>query len=352
MDGVGATRAIVDGRLPVRVLILTTFDLDEYVVGALRAGRQRVPGQGRAGRGSGHARSARWPPARRWWRRASCAGCWTGSPRRCPTRTPAAAGDSRRSPSGSGRCWCRSPGAVQRGDRDGAASVSETTVKTHVGHVLTKLGLRDRVQAVVLAYESGLVRPGASVDLHPHESYRATSHAQGRRHGRAMHRRRVRAVHGVASGRTDRDQVGGHRTTDREGSDTWRQRWRPAAARASDVWKVYGSGEAQVIALRGVSVELDRGAGTPRSWARPGSGKSTLDALPGRAGLGDPRRGLHRRRPGDRAQRQRPDHAAPRQGRLRLPAVQPAADADARRRTSCCRWRSPAASRTRPGSTR
>jgi hypothetical protein len=47
---------------------------------------------------------------------------------------------------------------VQHGDRRGAA-LSEATVKTHVGHIMAKLGLRDRIQAVVYAYETGLIAP-------------------------------------------------------------------------------------------------------------------------------------------------------------------------------------------------
>ncbi len=159
LDGVGATKAIVAAGLPVRVLILTTFDLDEYVVGALRAGA------------SGFL--AKDVPAEDLVTaiRTVAAGEAVVAPRilkrlldRFADTLPDPSIDARRE---LGSLTDREREVlvqVARGLSNAeiarALSVSETTIKTHVGHVLTKLGLRDRVQAVVLAYESGLVRPG------------------------------------------------------------------------------------------------------------------------------------------------------------------------------------------------
>ena len=101
------------------------------------------------------------------------------------------------------------------------------------------------------------------------------------------------------------------------------------AARADDVWKVYGSGEAQVAALRGVSVELRRAEFTA-IMGPSGSGKSTL--MHCLAGLDTVTRGdvFVGGTKSDRHVRLGADQAAPRTGRLHLPAVQPAAHADGR----------------------
>jgi DNA-binding NarL/FixJ family response regulator len=159
LDGVAATRAIVAARLPVRVLILTTFDLDEYVVGALRAGASGFLAKDvRAGDlvtairtvAAGEAVVA--PRILRRlldnWAHALPDPDAT-APRDLATLTEREREVLVQVARG------RSNAEIAKELR-----VSETTVKTHVGHLLTKLGLRDRVQAVVLAYESGLVRPG------------------------------------------------------------------------------------------------------------------------------------------------------------------------------------------------
>jgi DNA-binding NarL/FixJ family response regulator len=160
MDGVAATRAIVAARLPVRVLILTTFDLDEYVVGALRAGAsgflaKDVPAEDLVTAirtvAAGDAVVAPRILRRLLERFAQVLpDPNAGAPRELDVLT-----ERER----------EVLVQVARGQSNAEIArelqVSETTVKTHVGHVLTKLGLRDRVQAVVLAYESGLVRPGS-----------------------------------------------------------------------------------------------------------------------------------------------------------------------------------------------
>ena len=157
VDGLEATRRINASDSPPRVVILTTFDLDEYVYEALKAG--------------------------------ACGFLLkdAGADELVRAVRVAAAGDALLAPSVTRRLIARFSGRVvdraqaaalksltdrerevlnliARGMSNGEIAkrlfLGETTVKTHVAHLLDKLDLRDRVQAVVVAYESGLVAPG------------------------------------------------------------------------------------------------------------------------------------------------------------------------------------------------
>jgi DNA-binding NarL/FixJ family response regulator len=157
LDGIAATREIT-ARHPARVLVLTTYDLDEYVYDALRAGA------------SGFLLKDT-PPAQLVGGIRAVAG---GEALLAPTVTRrlieefGRLGPAHRSrPEALDELTPRETEVLRllaRGMSNAeiaeALVLSDTTVKTHVTHVLGKLGLRDRVQAVVLAYESGLVTPG------------------------------------------------------------------------------------------------------------------------------------------------------------------------------------------------
>ena len=160
VDGLEATRRLLDGRDEgPRILILTTFDLDEYVYEALRAGasgfllkdtppEQLVEAIMIVARGDALLAPSitrrvieefvRRPPA---------------SARKPPPELSGLTSRER-----------EMLGYIAKGLSNAeiarAAFVSETTVKTHVAHILMKLRLRDRVQAVVYAYENGVVQPG------------------------------------------------------------------------------------------------------------------------------------------------------------------------------------------------
>lgn len=158
MDGVAATRAIVDARLPVRVLILTTFDLDEYVVGALRAGAsgflaRDVPAEDLVAAIRAVAGGNAVLAPRILKRLLDLFADALPDPAATPPKRLNTLTERERA------VLVQVARGLSNAEIARALSVSETTIKTHVGHVLTKLGLRDRVQAVVLAYESGLVRP-------------------------------------------------------------------------------------------------------------------------------------------------------------------------------------------------
>jgi DNA-binding NarL/FixJ family response regulator len=156
MDGLEATRQITEANPDTKVIVLTTFDIDDYVYGALRAGA------------SGFLLKD------------------AGGDQLIDAIRVVASGEALIAPSVTKRLiseFARRPESAEVDGLDELTErelevlaqmarglsnaeiaeelyVSETTVKTHVSHILTKLHLRDRVQAVVVAYESGLITPG------------------------------------------------------------------------------------------------------------------------------------------------------------------------------------------------
>jgi len=159
LDGVEATRRLLEAGSHARVIILTTFDLDEYVFEALRAGA------------SGFLLKDVQPAQLVEAIRVVASGDALLAPsvtRRLLDRFAAALDASERKPPPELDSLTPRELEILRLIAGGLSNaeiarklvVSETTVKTHVSSVLRKLHLRDRVQAVVLAYEVGLVRPG------------------------------------------------------------------------------------------------------------------------------------------------------------------------------------------------
>ena len=157
LDGLEATRRILATDNGARILVLTTFDLDEYVYEALRAGasgfvlKDDPPEQLIAAVRTVAAGDALLSPTvtRRVIKQ------FTRTPRREPPKEFADLSEREREVFR----------LITRGFSNAEIAqelyISETTVKTHVTHILQKLGLRDRVQAVVLAYQTGLFEADA-----------------------------------------------------------------------------------------------------------------------------------------------------------------------------------------------
>jgi DNA-binding NarL/FixJ family response regulator len=162
MDGLEAARRLAGPGVadPVKVLILTTFDLDEYVYEALRAGasgfllKDAPPAELAAAIRVVAAGDALLAPSvtRRLIRRF--AGQATP-----PPVDPGVLGSLTGREAEVLRLLARGLSNAEIAEE---LVVSETTVKSHVARLLMKLGLRDRVQAVVLAYETGFVQPGSA----------------------------------------------------------------------------------------------------------------------------------------------------------------------------------------------
>ena len=160
MDGIRATEALTtDGTIPARVLMITTFERDDYLFDALRAGAsgfllKTAPPEELVGaiRVVAEGRSLLDPTVTgRVIARFATAGPGVARSEHLDVLTEREREVLEQVARG-----------LSNGEIAEALYVGEATVKTHVSNVLSKLGLRDRVQAVVFAYENGLIRPGTS----------------------------------------------------------------------------------------------------------------------------------------------------------------------------------------------
>ncbi len=170
MDGVQATRLIVEAGSSARIIILTTFDLDEYVYAALRAGA------------SGFLLKDTPPADLLSGIRAVASGDAVVAPsvtrrllanyaHRLPIAGRSAGGEDGGGGGGGGderlelltsrerEVLLQVAASLSNAEIAERLVLSEATVKSHVGRILAKLGLRDRVQIVVFAYETGLITP-------------------------------------------------------------------------------------------------------------------------------------------------------------------------------------------------
>jgi len=160
LNGLEATRQLLAADTPPRVLVLTTFDLDEYVYEALRAGasgfllKDAPEEQLLAAIRVVAAGGALFAPSvtRRLIEEFS---------RRLPANRELPPGLAELTPREVEVLKLLARG-LSNAELAQTLYLSENTARTHVARILTKLGLRDRTQAVVLAYESGLVQPGAA----------------------------------------------------------------------------------------------------------------------------------------------------------------------------------------------
>ncbi len=159
LDGVQATRRLTDANTRARILVLTTFDLDEYVYAAIRSGangfllKDVEPADLVAAIRVVAAGNALFAPAATQRLLARFATL--------PAPTPSAAHTLDQLTEREREILLLIANGLSNAELAAHLHLSETTVKTHVSSMLRKLGVRDRVQAVIAAYDAGLVQPSA-----------------------------------------------------------------------------------------------------------------------------------------------------------------------------------------------